>query len=123
MLNGKRILLTEDKIINQDILIGILKGSGLKIDIANNGKEAIERCRKNKYALILMDIEMPIMNGYEATKIIREENVHIPIIALTANSAIEDICRSKEVGMNEHLSKPVEVNKLYETFYRYINAA
>jgi CheY-like chemotaxis protein len=123
MLNKIKILITEDKIINQEILMGILEDSGLDIDIACNGKEAIQRCREKRYALILMDIEMPIMNGYEATKIIRENNLDIPIIALTANTSVEDRCKTKAIGMNEHLSKPIEPKLLYQTFSKYINVA
>jgi CheY-like chemotaxis protein len=123
MLNGIKILLTEDNIINQEILLGLLEDSGLDIDIANNGKEAIERCRENCYALVLMDIEMPIMNGYEATKIIKKEHKGLPIIALTSNGTAADKQKTKEVGMTEHLHKPVELERLYETFSRYIDAA
>jgi len=121
MLEGIKILLTEDKEINQEIFIGILEGSGIKIDIAFNGKEAVEKSRKKVYSLIVMDIEMPIMNGYEASKIIRTENSEIPIIALTSNNSHHDILKTKEIGMNEHLSKPIEAKILYETFLKYIN--
>ncbi len=123
MLNKIKILITEDKEINQEILMGILEDSGLEIDIACNGKEAVERCKEKKYALILMDIEMPIMDGYEATRIIRKNNSDIPIIALTANNSIADRCRTEAIGMNEHLCKPVEPKLLYQTFSKYINVA
>ena len=123
MLNKIKILITEDKKINQEILMGILEDSGLDIDIACNGKEAVERCKEKRYALILMDIEMPIMDGYEATKIIRKNNLDIPIIALTANNTTEDRYRTKAIGMNEHLCKPIEPKLLYQTFSKYINVA
>jgi two-component system CheB/CheR fusion protein len=121
MLEGIEILLTEDKKINQEIFMGILEGSGIIVDIAFNGKEAVEKSRKKCYSLIVMDIEMPIMNGYEASKIIRTENSKIPIIALTSNNSSHDVLKTKEIGMNEHLSKPVEAKILYETFSKYIN--
>ena len=120
MLKGIEILLTEDKKINQEIFMGILQGSGIRIDIAFNGKEAVEKSRKKLYSLIVMDIEMPIMNGYEASKIIRTENSKIPIIALTSNNSSQDILKTKAIGMNDHLSKPVEAKVLYETFSKYI---
>jgi len=120
MLSKMEILLTEDKKINQEIFMGILEGSGIKIDIASNGKEAVEKFRKKLYSLIVMDIEMPIMNGYEASKIIRTENANIPIIALTSNNSSRDILKSKKVGMNEHLAKPVKASTLYETFAKYV---
>ena len=120
MLSKMEILLTEDKKINQEIFMGILEGSGIKIDIASNGKEAVEKFRKKLYSLIVMDIEMPIMNGYEASKIIRTENAKVPIIALTSNNSSRDILQSKKVGMNEHLAKPVKASTLYKTFAKYI---
>ncbi len=121
--NGTKILLTEDKEINQLIVLGLLSDSGFEIDIANNGKEAIDKCSEHNYSLILMDIEMPIMDGYDATLMIRERDKDIPIIALTSNGTIEDINRTKSVGMNEHLLKPIDLERLYSTFSKYINVA
>ena len=121
--NGTKILLTEDKEINQLIVLGLLSESGFEIDIANNGKEAIDKCSKQNYSLILMDIEMPIMDGYDATLMIRKRDKDIPIIALTSNGTIEDINRTKSVGMNEHLLKPIDLERLYSTFSKYINVA
>lgn len=120
MLTGRQILLTEDQEINQEIFLEILEGSGMVIDIASNGEEAIRKFRQNDYALIVMDIEMPIMNGYEATKIIRLEDNHVPIIALTTNNTQQDIFKSLQMGMNEHLTKPIEAKILYQTFSKYI---
>ena len=120
MQKNIEILLTEDQEINQEIFVGLLEGSGIHIDIASNGKEAVEKSRQKIYALIVMDIEMPIMNGYEASKIIRTENAKIPIIALTSKSSHEEILQTQKVGMNEHLAKPVEAHTLYETFAKYI---
>jgi len=120
MLTGIKILLTEDKKINQEIFIGILEGSGISIDIASNGQEAIKKFREKDYSLIIMDIEMPIMNGYEATKIIRLEDNNVPIIALTTNNTQQDFLKSKQIGMNAHLIKPIEAKVLYDTFLKYI---
>jgi len=120
-LKGSKILLVEDNPINQEIIIGLLENSGIIIDIANNGKEGVELFNKNNYELILMDLQMPIMDGYEATRIIREINNEIPIIALTANAMKEDIKRTQEAGMNEHLNKPIDVEKLYETLLKYVS--
>ncbi len=120
---GRKILLTEDKKINQLIVLGLLAESGFEIDIANNGEEAVNKCKECNYSLILMDIEMPIMDGYDATRIIRKINKEIPIIALTSNGTIEDINRTKSVGMNEHLLKPIDLDLLYHTFSKYINVA
>jgi len=120
-LKDSKILLVEDNQINQEIIIGLLENSGLNIDIANNGKEGIELFEKKNYELILMDIQMPIMDGIEATRIIREVNKEIPIIALTANAMKEDIEKTQSVGMNEHLNKPIDVEILYETLLKYIS--
>ncbi len=121
-LSGSEILLVEDNQINQEIIIGLLEDSGINIEIANNGKEAVEKFETNhkKYELILMDLQMPIMDGYEATKIIREIDKDIPIIALTANAMREDIEKTKSLNMNEHLSKPIDIEKLNETLLKYI---
>jgi signal transduction histidine kinase/CheY-like chemotaxis protein len=121
-LDGSRILLVEDNTTNQEIILGLLENSGIIIDIANNGQEAIDMYNNTKYELILMDLQMPIMGGYEATKIIREtkNGKDIPIVALTANAMKEDVEKTKAVGMNEHLNKPIDVEKLYETLIKYI---
>ncbi len=121
VLIGSKILLVDDNSINQEIILGLLENSGIHIDIANNGKEAVEQFNRHDYELILMDIHMPVMNGYEATMIIREIDPDIPIIALTANAMKEDVEQTLAVGMNEHLNKPIDINKLYETLLKYIS--
>jgi len=121
-LEGSYILLVEDNKTNQEIISGLLENSGIKIDIANDGNEAVKKYKQNKdYELILMDLQMPIMDGYQATKIIRDENKEIPIIALTANAMKEDVEKTKQAGMNEHLNKPIDVEKLYATLLKYIS--
>jgi len=121
ILDNCRILLAEDNKTNQEIILGLLEHSGIKIDVACNGQEAIELFHQNQYDLILMDIQMPIMDGYEATKIIRKENREIPIIALSANAMKSDMEKTKEIGMQEHLNKPIEVEKLYSTLLKYLS--
>jgi signal transduction histidine kinase/CheY-like chemotaxis protein len=119
-LEGVKILLAEDNIINQEIILGLLDSSKVELDVASDGQEAIEKFRKNSYDIILMDVQMPVMDGYKATKIIRQEDKEIVIIALTANAMREDLLKSIACGMNDHLNKPVEVEKLYETILRYL---
>ncbi len=119
LLKNCKILLAEDNEINQEIVSGLLENSSIELDIAKNGKEAVEKFKKNRYTLILMDIQMPIMDGYEATKIIREIDKNIPIIAITANAMKEDIKKSAKYGMNSHINKPIEVKELYEIILRY----
>ena len=122
-LKGSNILLVEDNDINRDIIHALLDGSNIKIDDAYNGDMAYNLYlqNRNKYDLILMDIQMPIKSGIEATKLIRQTNTEIPIIALSANAMKNDITKTKECGMNEHLNKPVEVDKLYTTLLKYIH--
>lgn len=122
-LKGSHILLTEDNATNQEIILGLLESSGIEIDVANNGQEAVEKHAQNpdKYELILMDLQMPIMDGYGATQLIRSKDTAIPIIALTANAMVEDIQRTQQAGMNEHLSKPIEVEKLYAVLLKYLS--
>ena len=118
-LKGKHILIAEDNFINQEIILGLLENSQIKIDIAEDGEEAIALHQKNNYTLILMDIQMPILDGYAAAKKIREQDKKIPIIAITASAMKEDIEKSLEVGMNDHLNKPIDVTKLYEILLKY----
>ena len=118
---GSEILLADDNVINQEIVLGLLEDSGINIDIAINGKEVINMVDKKDYELILMDLQMPIMGGIEASKILRQNNKNMPIIAFTANAMKEDIKKTNEVGMNEHLNKPIEVEFFYKTLLKYIS--
>ncbi len=118
-LVGKRILVAEDNFINQEIILGLLENSKIEIDIAEDGEEAIELHKNNSYNLILMDIQMPVLDGYSAAEEIRKIDKEIPIIAITASAMKEDIEMSLKVGMNDHLNKPIDVNKLYEILLRY----
>lgn len=118
-LNGKRILLAEDNELNAEIAIELLGEEGLEIEHAENGVvcvEMLEKAPDDYYDMILMDIQMPIMNGYEATQKIRKledpKKAKIPIIAMTANAFAEDRQKALEVGMNEHVAKPIDMNRL-----------
>ena len=119
-LEGHTILLVDDNEINQEIVIGLLENSQIELEIASNGQEAVDMFKKDRYSLILMDIQMPIMDGYQATTIIRKEDSNIPIIAITANAMKEDIIKSRKYGMNDHINKPIDVDKLYATIFKYI---
>lgn len=121
-LAGKNILLVEDNEMNMEIAYEILTMAGLKVDTACNGKEAVERLTETEpgtYQVVLMDVQMPVMNGYEATKVVRasarEDLKTIPILAMTADAFSDDIRRAKESGMNGHISKPIDINKLMNT--------
>ena len=123
VLGGSRILLAEDNVINQTVLFGLLEDTGIEVIIANDGKEALEKLEKYPdIEMVLMDINMPVMDGYEATIALRKKSQydHIPVIALTANAMQKDIDRAKEVGMREHLGKPIDVQALYTLLLTYI---
>jgi len=119
-LEGSHILLAEDNETNQEIIVGLLEESGIIIDIAADGQEAVNKYKEDpkKYELIFMDLQMPVMDGYEATRQIRAMDKKIQIIALTANAMLEDIEKTQAVGMDEHLNKPIEVEKLYATLLK-----
>ncbi len=119
-LGTKKILIAEDHTINQRVLQGILKDTGFELVFVQNGEEAVQALQDSKeFHLVLMDIHMPILNGYEATKIIRRESRFdsLPIIAMTADVSPEDIQRVKEHGMQAHLAKPIHAKHLYELLY------
>lgn len=114
------ILIAEDNLFNQDVIKGMLELFEFDITIANNGKICFEYCQENQYDIILMDINMPIMGGYEATTNIREFGINTPIIALSANARKEDIQKSLDSGMSEHITKPIDSELLYKTFLKYL---
>ncbi|MCK9491530.1 MAG: PAS domain-containing protein [Sulfurimonas sp.] len=114
-LRGLKILLVEDNEVNQEVATMMLQRVGIEVFVVKNGQEALEEYKEHQgeYDLILMDMQMPIMGGEEATKLIREFDKVIPIVALTAASTIEDRQKALEADMNEHLSKPIDSHKLY----------
>ena len=111
-LAGRRILLVEDNAINQQIVCGLLEDTGLLIEIADHGQQALEMFQDRPQELILMDIQMPVMDGYEAARRIRTLDPRVPIIALTANAFPADIEKGRAAGMNAHLSKPIDIRQL-----------
>ena len=118
----KKLLLVEDIEVNREIALMVLEEFGFQVDYAVNGQDAVEKFSKSKpgdFDAILMDIQMPVMNGYEATKKIRalenSELAKIPIIAMTANAFSEDVENAKAAGMNAHIAKPLDVPKMIET--------
>lgn len=116
------VLLVEDNAINQEVIQAQLTHLGLTISIANNGREAVERVNRHQYDLVLMDIQMPEMDGYEATKLIRVTQPDLPIVALTAAAMVEDRKKALEAGMSDHLSKPFKESQIRETLIRWLPA-
>jgi hypothetical protein len=112
---GARILLAEDEPISREVALALLEDVGLTVDVAVNGEKAVEQARKKDYDLILMDITMPVMDGLDATRTIRTlpGYAHTPILALTASVYNEDRDRCIAAGMNEHIGKPIDPERLF----------
>ena len=126
-LSGFRVLLTEDQELNADIATDFLEMTGLEVDWVSDGRQAVDRFSASPdgyYSLIFMDVQMPIMNGYEATKAIRSLDrayaKEIPIIAMTANAFAEDVMNCKKAGMNEHITKPIDIDILANVLNHYL---
>ena len=126
-LKGSRILLAEDNEINAEVATELLKEEGCIVEVANDGVaciDMIEKADAGYYKMILMDIQMPVMNGYDATIAIRNLNdtkkARIPIIAMTANAFAEDAKKALSVGMNDHVAKPIDMNILVPTMMKYL---
>ncbi|MCD6259308.1 MAG: response regulator [Helicobacteraceae bacterium] len=119
---GVHVLLVEDNEINQEVATMMLERLGVAVDVASNGKEGVQLFErdKEKYSAILMDLQMPVMSGYEATNLIREIDKDIPIIALTAAAMIEDREKVLASGMNDHLAKPLESEQLYKVLVKHL---
>ncbi len=124
---GKNILVVEDNEINMEIMKEILSRTSANIICAWNGEEAyqiFQESKKGYFDLIFMDVQMPMMNGYETTRAIRallRDDANVPIVAMTANAFSQDIEKSIECGMNDHLSKPVEIDELFSKMYQYLH--
>jgi PAS domain S-box-containing protein len=120
-----RILLVEDNVVNQRVALRLLEKSGFDADVVSNGKEAVIELQRNPYDLVLMDISMPEMDGYEATRLIRDpktnvKNRNVPIIAMTAHALKEDRKRCLDAGMDDYISKPVRPEKLAEVMEKFL---
>ena len=116
---GRKILLAEDNVLNQEIALAILNDAGFSVDVANDGTEAVAKMKESPagtYDVILMDIQMPKMDGYEAARLIRAlddpEKASVPVVAITANAFEEDRKSAYEAGMNGHLAKPYDIDKM-----------
>jgi CheY-like chemotaxis protein len=124
-LEGKRILLVDDMDINREIATVILKEQKIVVTPAEDGQQAIEIFKDNPagFDAILMDVQMPVMDGYDATREIRKLDIPeaktVPIVAMTANAFAEDRARAIESGMNDHISKPIDVSQLFRILMKY----
>jgi len=121
-ISGSSILIAEDNKINQMVILGMLEDLNILSDIANNGKEAVDYAKTKKYDLIFMDLQMPVMDGYEASQRIRDLDKDTPIIAISAAVMQQDKEKSQKFGMNEHIAKPIEQNVLTDILIKYIKS-
>jgi len=123
-LRGARVLLAEDNPINQQVAVELLQGAGVAVDVAANGQEALNAVQARAYDAVLMDLQMPVMDGLQATKAIRAvpKLDQLPIIAMTASVMAGDRDRCIEAGMNDHISKPISIEQLMTTLARWLPA-
>ncbi len=120
--SGQRILVAEDNLINQKVLTGLLAGSGIDVTLADDGQEALDILEKDTdFLMVLMDAHMPRVDGFEATRAIRKDPKydHILVVALSGDTASDDIAKMKNAGMAEQLEKPLRMEALYDIFYAY----
>jgi CheY-like chemotaxis protein len=122
MIRGAKVLLVEDNEINQQVAKEILEQAGLVVGIANNGEEAVQKIKAETYEAVLMDIQMPVMGGFEATQEIRKDGrfKELPIIAMTAHAMAGDREKSLAAGMNDHVIKPIDPDELFSALLRWI---
>ncbi|MEI6680830.1 MAG: response regulator, partial [Mariniphaga sp.] len=121
-VRGAHLLLVEDNLVNQELATEILQDAGLTVDVANNGLEAVEMVAKKAYDGVLMDCQMPVMDGFEATRQIRKDArfTELPILAMTANAMAGDKEKCVEAGMNDHIAKPIDVAQLFLTLASWV---
>jgi two-component system, sensor histidine kinase and response regulator len=122
--SGARVLLAEDNPVNREVALAMLADAGLDVDTAEDGVQALAMARQRRYDLVLMDMQMPEMDGLEATRALRAtaNGREVPIVALTANAFGEDRAACLAAGMNDHIAKPVEPRHLYELLQRWLPA-
>ncbi|MCS7042274.1 MAG: response regulator [Bryobacteraceae bacterium] len=118
------MLVVEDNLINQKILVAFLRKRGYQVDVASDGAEAVQRLAEKRYSLVLMDLQMPILDGFEATRLIRSlpQISDVPIVAVSAHALNGEPRRCLEAGMNGYLAKPVEPAELYAWVERFAGA-
>jgi two-component system sensor histidine kinase/response regulator len=124
-IRGARLLVAEDNEINQQVAREILESAGLVVDVAANGREAVDMARANAYDAVLMDIQMPELDGLQATQELRRDGrfAHLPILAMTAHAMAGDREKSLQAGMNDHVTKPIDPDELFAALHRWVKPA
>ena len=121
-LHGKHILLVEDNAINQKLAIDLLHHAGIRVSVANDGREAVAELERRAFDGVLMDCQMPVLDGFEATRLIRAcSRWHaLPIIAMSANALAGDRELALAAGMNDYITKPIKIEAMYDTISRWV---
>jgi CheY-like chemotaxis protein/HPt (histidine-containing phosphotransfer) domain-containing protein len=121
-LNGARILLVEDNEINREVALELLTAQGITVVTAADGREALQILERESFDAVLMDCQMPVMDGYAATRALRERPAlrNLPVIAMTANAMVGDRERTLAAGMNDHISKPIDIDEMFATLARWL---
>jgi PAS domain S-box-containing protein len=122
-VRGSYLLLVEDNPVNQELALEVLQEAGIRVDVANHGAQALEMVKKNRYDGVLMDCQMPVMDGFEATRQIRANPdwAGLPVLAMTANAMSGDRELCLQAGMNDHIGKPIDVNQLFTTLAQWVS--
>jgi signal transduction histidine kinase/HAMP domain-containing protein/FixJ family two-component response regulator len=121
----RRVLLAEDNPVNQEVAVALIGSAGLTVDVAADGQQAVDMVKAGDYALVLMDVQMPVMDGLDATRAIRSlpQGAELPILAMTANAFDDERRRCLEAGMDDHVAKPVVAEQLFATLYDWLSGA
>jgi CheY-like chemotaxis protein len=121
----RRILLAEDNAVNQEVAVALIGSAGLTVDVAADGRQAVDMVKSGDYALVLMDVQMPVMDGLDATRAIRllPQGAELPILAMTANAFDEERQRCLDAGMDDHVAKPVVAEQLFATLHDWLSGA
>jgi len=124
-VNGARILLVEDNAFNRELAVDLLRTAGSAVTVANDGQEALDLLARQRFDGVLMDCQMPILDGYDTTRALRQrpELAHLPVIAMTADAMVGDREKALAAGMNDHISKPINVDQFFSTIARWVHPA
>ena len=124
-LRGSRVLLVEDNETNQELAVALLGTAGIEVRVAGNGQEALDWLGRQDFDVVLMDCQMPVMDGYAATRALRQSArwKSLPVIAMTANAMVGDREAALAAGMNDHIAKPIDFEKVFETLERWVHPA
>jgi CheY-like chemotaxis protein len=121
-LKGARLLLVEDNEVNRELALELLTDEGISVAVALDGREALEMLERERFDAVLMDCQMPVMDGFAATRALRKrpELAHLPVIAMTANAMVSDRQKAFDAGMNDHIAKPINVAQMFSTLARWL---